>query len=101
MHEYKVIQLDKRYAGSQLFKWMVDFSSVHMDFNRRQNFQKIRIWCWETFGPSAELDLVWGIYTGHDPFEATDRWSWRTENSELRIYFKSNAELSMFKLQWS
>lgn len=84
-----------------MFNWMVDFHSVLQDRNRRQNFQKIRIWCWETFGPSAELELAQGVYLGGDYFEGTDLWAWRTVNNELRIYFATDAELSMYKLKWS
>lgn len=50
----------------------------------------VRNWMWTTYGPSAEMG-----YTTKNLV-----WAWDTEHGNRRIYLKSDAELTLFKLKF-
>lgn len=98
MKKYSIKELDGRYKGARVFKWVLDFNSVWQDHNRRPNFQTIRNWCWETFGPGSELETHLSL--NRPDIDMSDRWCWKTDHDDLRIYFKSDNELSIYTLKW-
>lgn len=61
-------------------------------------FFEWRKWCWDTWGPGLEREVVLGH--GGTQFEIT-RWAWHTEDSQRRLYFASEKELNWFVLTWS
>ena len=89
--KFKVTKLDARHTGYTKFKYYVSTIRVVSNDVAHSNFNTKRAWCWTQFGPSAERDWV----------EGDTVWAWDTEFQHLRLYFKSDAELSMFLLRWS
>lgn len=84
----KIIKLDKRYAGADYFKYGVPFYR-----NNKDKFIEIREWCWQTFGPSCELE--------HYHFYTEPKvWAWEVSQWNTRIYFKTDKELNWFRLKY-
>lgn len=72
---------------------------------RIERFKEWRAWCWEAFGPGTETK--WIVLTpspagdeGQCYMQSTTRWAWLTEYNDMRLYFKDDATLSAFMLQW-
>jgi hypothetical protein len=82
-------KLDRRFAGYNNFKYCSEFARVEV-----QKFQDIRIWCWDTWGPSCELSK----YTKLDI--QNPAWCWASTEWYTRIYFATDAEYSWFLLKW-
>lgn len=82
-----IIKLDRRYTGSEMFKYCVDFGWLE-----NKKFTEVRQWCWETFGASAEI-----MYARVHYKDA--KYAWMSDRS-LRVYLKSDQELEWFKLRW-
>ena len=86
------ILLDGRHKGLPLFKFAVILRGSQ---NRIELFHKMRIWCWDTYGASTERDACMRMWKLH-----TWNWAWHVDDECSRIYFKDEAELTMFKLKW-
>ena len=81
-------KMDKRFNGSHLgFEFLVDFAA-----GATTEYREMRQWCWETLGPSCELDAM----NGQDNFA----WGWIRDNYRTRILLRSEKELAWFKLRW-
>ena len=87
---YKVNKLTKQYNGYSSFKYVVQPDRC-VESDARDLLNQLREWCWETWGPSCELE--WAI-----PKDQV--WCWGTEFKHKRIYLKSDAELVLFQLKW-
>lgn len=108
---YKIIKVDKRYRGAELFKYIVEpkyITNVTNSYRTYRNtFYEIRNWCWEIWGPSKELDLylednVTSTHGNDLVLNQNQHWSWeRTMKYKLRLYLKDDKELVLFKLRWS
>lgn len=81
-------KLDKRNSGYGQYTHYVEFR-----FNEDQNFFEIRNWCWETFGPSTEFDII-------KTSGAKGDWCWIFDQWRKRILFKSEKEYNWFCLKW-
>lgn len=84
-------KLDRRYAGSQDFKYYVNFNKL-VEGN---SFIEVRNWCWEQWGPSCELDLWYRVGQNGNP-----AWCWMSDDWKTRICFRSDKEYSWFILKW-
>jgi hypothetical protein len=101
---HRAKKLDKRYNGGGTFKYMVDLHkstvpnhnhySSQIRLHRIQEFVDIRIWCWETWGPSCEI-------ASYIPLDRDYVWSWEQEHGHMRLYLKTDKELAWFQLKWS
>ena len=100
---HKPKKLDKRYNGGGIFKYMVDVRrSIDPDYNfsannrikRLNEFVDMRIWAWDTWGPSCEI-------ASYIPLEKDYVWSWDQEHSNMRVYLMSDKEMAWFVLRWS
>lgn len=71
----------------------------------KQDWFAVREWCWETWGPSKELE-DWLIdrqlainemdkLVGHNV-----HWCWQNNQYASRIYLATDKELNWFKLRW-
>ena len=84
-------KLDNRFRGHEFFEFAIVFRVEEIP-----QFVTAREWCWETMGPSTELENHW-VNTNHD-------WAWECNVSTVRptarIYLKSNKELVYFNLKW-
>lgn len=86
----KTGKLDKRHNGHRDFKYYVQFSSLE-----QQKFVEVRNWCWQTWGPSAELDILRYLQERHDM-----KWAWICDNYNIRLYLKTDTEYQWFVLKW-
>jgi hypothetical protein len=99
---FRINKLDRRYNGSKYYSYVASISGF--TFKDRNNslifFSAVREWCIETWGLSAELD----IQTIKLRFGSSsiDTWCWMSDfsNDKFRIYLKSSAEVTLFKLKW-
>jgi len=82
-----VTKLDRRYTGSDVFKYCVEFTWLES-----RKYTEVRQWCWETFGPSAEI-----LYARQ--FYKDAKYAWMSDKS-LRVYLKTEQELEWFNLRW-
>jgi hypothetical protein len=88
----KIKKLTRQYSGSNEFTHMVSY--ILKDTGK---FVEHRQWCWETWGPSCELDYRWRVGTLANP-----RWCWMSDTvGRIRIYFASEGEASHFALRWA
>ena len=104
---YQLIKLDKRFNGYAWFKYALDSDAIvarwyamapppQWAHTKTVNFQALRIWCWDQWGPSMELDLV------TREMGSKIKWAWETNNDgRRRIYVKGDEELSHIILAWS
>lgn len=83
----KVKKIDKRMNGYGDFARFVDFYNF-------EKFIEVRNWCWETWGPSCELE-IWKKYHNKNP-----AWAWMFDEYRTRIYFASDSEAQWYYLRW-
>jgi hypothetical protein len=116
--KYQIQKLDGRYSYNQHFKYYIGFPA-RMSFNQGPaDFTQALKWFFATYGWSAEirnwmdilqwhstsvpLMMVRGGFARpmpkHMPEECNELWSWSNGYDDLRIYVKSDAELSFFQL---
>jgi len=90
----RIKKLDKRMTGYGEFKYGVDFG-----WNwQGARFDLVRQWCWETLGPSVEVDIWRELVTINEPRNA--RWAWARDQYRTIIYLKSDAERNWFIMRW-
>jgi hypothetical protein len=89
----KLKKLTKQYRGHKHFKYCDEFT-----YKDGQKFMERRTWCWEQWGPSAELDLWQGVF---DSPSKNPQWCWITDQHRIRIYLATDAEASWYGLKWS
>ena len=77
-----------------MFKYIIDFAHGANGYAERINgLSDARDWCWQTWGPSREVD---NIYIGR----VERRWAWATDHYNIRLYLKDDEELTLFKLKF-
>lgn len=101
-----VKKTDKRFAGNDRYKYYVDIiKSWKESGSVKEEFFKLRVWCWETWGPSREVDqLGLGGLTGNEGDYIADRnpaWSWINDEHRMRLYLGNKEEAAHFALRWS
>lgn len=96
----QIQKLDHRFAGHKHFKYRISWRTVKHE--RIVNFIELRNWCWETFGPSNERDII--IYLADKDEGFVRCWSWHIEKDSVRytpfIYLATDQEYALFKLKW-
>lgn len=98
---YKITKLDRRHTCYNIMKYHVEVAlDIWGKENRVAKFMEYRNWCWETFGPGVERKWILLHPTGNG-MESLNRWAWHTEYEEVRLYFKSDAELTLFALKFA
>jgi len=119
--KYTTQRLDGRHSYQKWFQYYAGFPSS-MSFNKGPlHFTRAQQWCFQTWGWSAEVRQWNDIYRWSSnsvpmmrvpggfvrqvpnnlPEECNPYWSWTngaSTGSELRLYFKSDAELAFFQL---
>jgi hypothetical protein len=101
-----VTRLDRRHNCHGIMKYHVETGyDIWGSDLRIARFKEWRAWCWEQFGPGTESKwiVLQPVATGNNGecrMESVERWAWHTEHNEMRLYFKSDAELAWFKLKW-
>lgn len=90
---YKIKKLDKRMGGSGYFAYKAELNGYAA--LRLKRSIEVRQWCWETFGPSAELsEYVCG--------DQNASWCWETthKNYTVRYLFKTQEQVNLFVLRF-
>jgi hypothetical protein len=78
-----------------MFRYIIDFKHADAGYKERlYNLSTARDWCWDTWGPSSEIGLVYA--RGNRPHY----WGWFTEHRHLRLYLRSEEELTLFQLKF-
>jgi len=85
----KLIKLDGRYSGVRHWQYAVEF------YGDMAKMFEVRNWCWEIWGASCERE-----YWTKDP-NPNQHWSWQCDKYGKRIYFKTDAEASMYLLRFT
>jgi hypothetical protein len=106
MKKFILQKLDARHHGSAWFTHRVE---VLGDMETKaQMLHNVRIWCWETFGSSCELDYLNDCYK--EPVDPTAKkypwdlgitvdWAWRVDDRRMFVYLRNSA-LTNFQLKW-
>ena len=117
----KIQKLNKTHNGHEWFKNRILIGSSNAKDNltkspagfimtnprlRFVNFVEVRNFCWETFGPSCELELFGSIkgLTKDGPL-SNPAWSWRygsfgNKPEECYIYVAGQEELMLLQLKY-
>ena len=118
-------ELDGRFKGNDIFKWMVSITHnpeyqrftpmplAQSDLAKIIDFNKLRDWCWDTYGSSCDLkdyDRVHELsnYTSlaqyNDSTHKTlnEHWCWSNEENhgQRRIYLSSDEERVWLETRW-
>ena len=93
--QFLIEKLDGRHNASLVFTHRAWIRGTgHAE--RKQNFIQMREWCWETFGPGCERDLVW--YNGN----ITYSWAFHYDQRQGSLYIYLKEELlTAFLLKWN
>ena len=112
---FKVVKLDRRYKGGDAFKYLIDYRVVDKNINDPHNLRLYqdfflsnhRIWFWDTYGPSAEIDTwrlsrfqpaLYDLANTRASNPYSENWAWLTDYGYKRIYIKDDETLSAFAL---
>ena len=93
--QIKIEPLDRRHSGNLRFSHRVWIYGE----DRIENFNTIRNWCWEVWGPSCERDDAIKLFHAKNPLH-NPQWAWYTDAFERYIYLVDDQALAFFKLKW-
>lgn len=98
----KVKKTDKRHTAHNKFGYFVD---IKMDsYTEREavyeKFFELRLWCWETWGPSREVDQC-STMKDTEPKDKNNHWGWINDQYRARLYLTGADEAAYFTLKWS
>ena len=98
----KVKKTDKPHTGYGSFKYYVDIKPMHWSNHTgvKEKFFELRLWCWDTWGPSRELDHFVNT-AGEKPIDQNSKWTWINDQYRTRLYLGSQDEAAYFTLKWS
>lgn len=111
---YKIVKLDGRWSYRKHFEHAIIFSNRMTSWRGPQNFCTVQKYFFDTYGWSAEIRQWANIrdyyqamnqYSASSPdFTMPDSvnpyWSWTNGYEDLRIYVKSQQELTLFTLKY-
>ncbi len=111
---YKIVKLDGRWSYRKYFEYAVIFSNRMSIWNGPQHFAEVQKYFFDTYGWSAEirqwadirqyyhnvLHYVKPNPVGLMPEAVNTYWSWTNGYEDLRIYVKSQKELTLFQLKY-
>ena len=88
--------------GHSQFKYYVDIGYERSDpaGSVIEKFFELRQWCWETWGPSREVnefsskEFAW-------QGDQNKQWSWINDDYRSRLYLADKDEAAYFTLKWS
>jgi len=99
--QIKIRKTDSRFIGHHKFKYYVKIHSA-LNESSLEEFFKLRTWCWETWGPSREVnspdpyDFIDNVFGG----DSNPHWGWLNDDFRSRIYLKDVEEVALFQLKW-
>ncbi len=100
--QIKVKKTDKRHTGHLRFKYYVEIKpKEYIEYKLvMEKFFELRQWCWETWGPSREIDQYSSI-EGNWAEDQNHAWSWVNDQHRARLYLGGKEEAAFFTLKWS
>jgi hypothetical protein len=112
--KYKIVKLDGRWSYRKHFEYAVIFSGRMSNSQGPMQFAEAQKYFFDTYGWSAEIrqwaDIreyhqnVWNYIKPTPPGIMPDcvnpYWSWTNGYEDLRIYVKSQQELTLFRLKY-
>ena len=108
---FKITKANGKYKAYPNFRYVISIEYASKPVfqksrtERRQEWFALREWCWETWGPSKEID-DWlssdlAIWVSDVPaVSQNSHWSWQNDQYSTRIYLADEKELNWFKLRW-
>jgi hypothetical protein len=118
-------ELDGRWKGYDIFKWCCVTKTppkyerfharplAHSDLSTIINFNKVRDWCWDMWGPSCDLkdyDRVHELsnymslaqYNDSTYDTLNEHWCWSNEevHKQRRIYLAGDEERVWLETRW-
>ena len=112
--KYKIVKLDGRWSYRKYFEYAIIFSNRMNAWNGPMHFADAQKYFFDTYGWSAEIrqwaeireyhQNVWNYVKpnppGIMPECVNSYWSWTNGYEDLRIYVKSQQELTLFRLKY-
>lgn len=104
----KLQKLDLRFYGFSSFDHRAEIvTPIKQIGEKRKLFNDIRVWCWDNYGPSCEVDYIDDCYRDKSLMpnsiwtygETKTPWSWRIDDRRMFIYLKDSS-LTHFQLKW-
>ena len=98
---FKIKRVTAQWNAYPDFKYCIEITeSLSIRSTLASYFYEIFKWCWETNGPTIDLQ-IWKVLK-KNYIAVNSIWSWdpRQSSSNLRIYFASSKELEYFLLKW-
>lgn len=100
----KLKKTDKRMTGCDRFRYYVDIRLAGFPPGSPRpinKFYELRVWCWETWGPSREVDQYHEVKPGWYDQDQSVHWSWINDQYKHRLYLAGDDEAALFMLKWS
>lgn len=100
--KFKFSKMDKRFTGYPEFNHCIDVMGGKFYVEVIENFNLLRNWCVETWGPSIERDdylLVCNTHRGHSII-LNPAWCFHTAEHQHKIYLTGDAERVWAELKW-
>lgn len=111
---YKIVKLDGRWSYRKHFEYAIIFSNRMNTWNGPLHFATAQKYFFDSYGWSAEIRQWADIkeyttnifkYIGTNPPPempecVNSYWSWTNGYEDLRIYVKSQQELTLFRLKY-
>ena len=112
--KYKIVKLDGRWSYRKYFEYAIIFSNRMSAWNGPMNFAEAQKYFFDIYGWSAEIrqwtDIKEYLSVIHrysnpgtepvQPDAVNINWSWTNGHNDLRIYVKSQQELTLFTLKY-
>ena len=112
--KYKIVKLDGRWSYRKYFEYAIIFTNRMSAWNGPMHFADAQKYFFDTYGWSAEIrqwaeireyhQNVWNYVKpnppGIMPECVNSYWSWTNGYEDLRIYVKSQQELTLFRLKY-
>lgn len=103
--ELKFTKLDGRHRGNETFKYYVTVKEKVHSYRFKDScvpFFGLRCMCAELWGMSCEREMYLKAEHEGKPEILNNHWAWHTDlnNSQYRIYLKSDEERAWLLLKW-
>lgn len=103
--ELKFTKLDRRHRGNDTFKYYVTVKQKVHSYRFKElyaPFFVLRCMCAELWGMSCEREMYLKAQHENKTEILNNHWAWHTDlnNSQYRIYLKSDEERAWLLLKW-
>ena len=105
--EYTLTKANGKYKCFPEFKHVIYVEKKTLKYidpvERKQRFFALREWCWETWGPSKELNdwLLARKLPDEQLVSQNQHWCWQNDEYYSRIFLRDDPDLAWLMLRWS